>query len=646
MSTVPPVRVRCEKALTGMPDETRCTLFVSYSKADVAWRDMFLRHLRESFAHDLLWVDRESIDAGADGGESIKQAARRAKCALLLLTPAYLDCDHFARKDELPMLLDEQRRGLELLPVLVEPCNWEQVLGRPGPQLVGWPGDELLPGEAGPRADKRAVSEAGMESGVARETDAARNRAVLAVCDVVSNKFGVSRRLSVRQHVALPGQTERAFEGHGRLTVEDEPSYSGEFAMVYRGRLNGEPVAVKVVPTDAWRDRVERAWDTAIAAKKNLRDGTFIRMEQIVSSPEVHAVAMEYVDSPTLHEKLADYPGRRLPPSIVAPLLQKLAKAQSEAHEREVQIGALSTRSVYVDGSWNVRLTPFRIEAHLARGLTLGTDQLVNWDVLTMLTPEVYEGHQPVSKQEMDAHGQYYLGMLGLELLLGRRPVEITCFKDLAEKAVFFDDPRAFFDDGSDEGSDEGSDDGADRWTDQCPALAFVLARMLARRPGDRLGSADEVSEEMRLIGKGRLPEVLQRCLDDDYADGAMGPDFTARFYKRLFDLRPSLRTKFSKPAGQATHLAKAVLDLVEFDPNRRADRFLDHVDAHRQIGVMPEDAHAFRSAFVEEVVATGGRPAQGISAQTRGDAWNAVLKMGIDVMLRRVESATAAALT
>jgi len=61
---------------------------------------------------------------------------------------------------------------------------------------------------------------------------------------------------------------------------------------------------------------------------------------------------------------------------------------------------------------------------------------------------------------------------------------------------------------------------------------------------------------------------------------------------------------------------------------------------------VTPEDAHAFRAAFVQEVIATGGRPAQGISAQTRGDAWNAVLKMGIDVMLRRVESATAAALT
>ena len=167
-----------------------------------------------------------------------------------------------------------------------------------------------------------------------------------------------------------------------------------------------------------------------------------------------------------------------------------------------------------------------------------------------MLTPEVYEGHQPVSKQDMDAHGQYYLGLLGLELLLGRRPVEITCFKDLADKSEFFDNPRASFD---------VADDGTRRWTDECPALAFLLAKLLARRPGDRLGSADEAYRELRRVHEGRLPEVLRRCLEDDYADGAMGPEFAARFYDRLFAIRPSLRTKFSRPAGQAAHLAGAM---------------------------------------------------------------------------------------
>ena len=112
-----------------MPEKSRSKLFVSYSRFDVGWRDRFLLHLRERFAHDLLWVDQESIDAGVDPWKSIEEGVRRAKCALLLLTPHYLDCDHPARTHELQMLIDEQRKGLHLLPVLVEPCSWEHVPG-------------------------------------------------------------------------------------------------------------------------------------------------------------------------------------------------------------------------------------------------------------------------------------------------------------------------------------------------------------------------------------------------------------------------------------------------------------------------------------------------------------------------------------
>ena len=47
--------------------------------------------------------------------------------------------------------------------------------------------------------------------------------------------------------------------------------------------------------------------------------------------------------------------------------------------------------------------------------LLAGDDQIVSRDVLEMLTPEIYEGRPPVNRQELDAHGQYYLGLLGLE---------------------------------------------------------------------------------------------------------------------------------------------------------------------------------------------------------------------------------------
>jgi hemoglobin-like flavoprotein len=281
--------------------------------------------------------------------------------------------------------------------------------------------------------------------------------------------------------------------------------------------------------------------------------------------------------------------------------------------------------SIFVDDDKEVRLSPFRIEAHLARGLTLGDDQIVSRDVLEMLTPEIYEGRPPIDRQEMDAHGQYYLGLLSLELLLGRRPVQIACLKDLRAMEGFFHDPRAHFELG-----------GATRWADEAPALAFVLAKLLARRPGERLKSAEEASAELGKVANGDLPDVLRRCLEADY-ETMVQPEsgFVVRFYQRLFAARPALASMFDRsPADQSVHLTSAIQDLVEFHKGERLSRFLGHARAHAKMGITSEDADAFRRAFVAEVVSTCELSRPNISAQMHGDAWNAVLKLGIDEML------------
>src|SRR5262249_39798663 len=156
----------------------------------------------------------------------------------------------------------------------------------------------------------------------------------------------------------------------------------------------------------------------------------------------------------------------------------------------------------------------------LAAGLTSG--QLINWEILTTLTPEIYDGHQPKTQAELDANEQYYLGLLGLELLNGRRPVEVTRFDDLKHKTQFFDDPRRFFDD--------DALHSVDSWTDESPALAYVLAQLLARDPLERLPSADAAFEELSAVAAGRLPPVLRRFLENELARVA-SEEFASRFY-------------------------------------------------------------------------------------------------------------------
>jgi len=310
-------------------------------------------------------------------------------------------------------------------------------------------------------------------------------------------------------------------------------------------------------------------------------------------------------------------------------VLAKISVAQQDAHKIGEQIGALSPASVYVNPDGDVRLTPFRIEGQLARGLMMSTGQLVNWDVLTMLTPEIYRGRQPKTRDELDAHEQYYLGLLGLELLIGRRPVEVLCFADLALKARFFRDPRAFFD---------YDVDGGKSWTEECPSLAFVLARMLSEDPADRLAS---ISNELWRIEAGKLPDSLRRTLGTDLKE-LMSRDFMSRFYRRLFAARPELRSQFSNVAAQHGMLAGAIRDLVVFRPGDEESHFLDYVESHRRLKITIHDIEAFRLAFVAEVIATSMQNGNA-SARSHGDAWNAALKIGLGVMARGLATPSAA---
>ena len=75
-----------------MVGTVRDGLFVAYSRrnCDWRWRDRFVKHLKSVVTESELFVDRASIQGGADWELSIENAVNRAKCALLLLTDSYL----------------------------------------------------------------------------------------------------------------------------------------------------------------------------------------------------------------------------------------------------------------------------------------------------------------------------------------------------------------------------------------------------------------------------------------------------------------------------------------------------------------------------------------------------------------------------
>lgn len=136
-----------------LPDDTRRTVFVSYSHWDEECKKLLLPHLQLLAQAGLpteVWEDRQ-IDGGATWYREITQAMTRAAVAVCLISPDYLKSD-FCVKEEVPFLLKRRTEdGLLFLPILIRPCLWQafdwlkdiQMLPRDGKTvLVDFKGQE------------------------------------------------------------------------------------------------------------------------------------------------------------------------------------------------------------------------------------------------------------------------------------------------------------------------------------------------------------------------------------------------------------------------------------------------------------------------------------------------------------------------
>jgi serine/threonine protein kinase len=525
------------------------------------------------------------------------------------LTPQYLERGRAAR-DELALLVKEYRAGLKLLPVLVEECAWETVEPELAQvQFARWQNSTVPPRE-GERAKLRALKYAG--------DDEAIEGAVLDVCRQVGSAMGAAGQTTSGDRDRLMIALEQALAD--KIDLE-EAVHIGDFSIIYRGKYEGETVAVKAIPDAVRKNRMRASFACAVESMRKLRDPAFIELRFPIFDEDAHTLVMEYITLPTLDDELCKFPGRRLPPRIVAKILSVIARAQGDAHRRaNVEIGLLSAASIYVDAEWDVRLTPVRIEGQLARAAGLISGRHINWNALASVTPEIWDGLEPTSVAELDRHEQYYLGLLGLELLLGRRPFEIRRFDDLSR---FFDNPRAFFDDDT---------PGAQPWTEEDPALAFLLLRFLARDPAGRLPSAERAAEDLKAVANGELPESLRQQLADDLKE-LMGEDFTGAFYKVLLESRPQLKERLEK-VDQAAMLARALRDLADFRPTSQLSRFDQIAQDHAGYGISAEDVHVFRSVFLEQVAEVC---AKNVCSR---HAWAAALDMGLGAMAKYLAAA------
>lgn len=108
------------------PVAVRHQVFVSYSHLSPNWRERVSLHLTPLQRKGLivLWDDT-LIKTGNDWRDKIDQALALTRIAVLLISPGFMASD-FIHDHEMPGLLDRHAKGgLEILPLLVETCDWQ-----------------------------------------------------------------------------------------------------------------------------------------------------------------------------------------------------------------------------------------------------------------------------------------------------------------------------------------------------------------------------------------------------------------------------------------------------------------------------------------------------------------------------------------
>jgi hypothetical protein len=411
-----------------------------------------------------------------------------------------------------------------------------------------------------------------------------------------------------------------------------EEIHVGDYSQVIRGESFGKPVAVKILSKNTQIDKIASAVEQALAhardQSKKYPSLTEIWWFNWNSGPRY--IVMDYIDWPTVDAWRRNLPDVRLPATKAAKIVSLVGYAQAAAHERGLPLGPLSPQDVFVHINAGepvaIRISPFRMGALLPALLGISEGLPLRWSYLNQLPPEMYEGHLP-SQEEYDRSGQFYLGMLGLELFRGSKPVAVRSLADLSRMEKFYLSPRTLFSEADD----------PDPWTKRHPALVYVISRLLERKPSLRYHNSTQAAEDLGEIAEGRLPDTIKNEIQDDYPRIA-SPAFAERFYSRLFGSKDgqALKALFSNDlTKQHMKFAEMLIDIQLYEPNAKWSRFAVSLKKHANYHLTDGLVDTFRTAMVDEIETTFPGVPQ------KRNAWDAVLHHALIGLKREIAAGT-----
>lgn len=568
----------------------RDLVFISYSHTDKAIFDAFQKNLRPAESKGLLsvWSD-EDIGPGTKWGPGIRDALGKARVALLLVSADFINSE-FIRNEELRVLLTATERGnLSLFWVPITAAVIETV------HLDQW--------QAAPGCDP--------EHPLKSMSRSKREQVIVRVCRAILDEMG-----------RLPSMT-RGDRGDLQRRVSDTvgPKYevlqeigTGSSSIVYKAidRTLHRPVVVKtLVASELQAGGENDIRDRAEIAKK-LNHPAYIDLYDEFIDRDPYCVVTEYVDGICL-DRFREASSGSLTPRRVRRILVELAQALAEAHDLNYLHEGLMPSNVHVDrATHRPRISAFRF---LSIGPSTGMwgTFLINHETCTYLSPEQFDG-----RTRSKATDQYALGLVGYELLSGRRVEPVTRPADFVHRPEFFLQLER-----------------SGEWTERAPALAGVIQRMLRVDPEQRWMSMSEAAEMLEgVIVVDSAHEAARRRVKASYSTfqaSDRAHKLYEVFYQRLFEAMPDAHALFAKTdmSRQYNALNQALKVLLDYDSESQsaAETIGAVAVKHKQYGLTDRHLDAFELALLSALQSSGASEPETL------EAWRTILTPGLQHM-------------
>lgn len=214
----------------------------------------------------------------------------------------------------------------------------------------------------------------------------------------------------------------------------------------------------------------------------SLKHPAFVKIFAIEEEGNSQSIVMELVPGQTLKQKLQQQAPQPLSEQQALDIVTQVASAMQEAHASGLIHGDLKPSNLMLEPGGKVRILDFGLASRADAQATTSLSQLDPQGTIAYMAPERMTGSAANAQSDI-----YALGVILYELINGSRPFAHASGLALAAALM---------------------QSNSDTWeypANTSPALIQLILSMTARLPEKRLGSMQQVLEQLRILASQQI---------------------------------------------------------------------------------------------------------------------------------------------